>query len=268
MKRQIIKIDEDKCIGCGLCAEACAEGAIQMIDGKARLVSEVFCDGLGACIGECPVDAITIEQREAAPYSERETMERLIPQGMNVVRAHLEHLKSHGQTKLFNEGVAVLQEKKLSLPDLAMQTVKASTPAATLPLMQTTQGGMASKLDSFNPDRTMNWPIQLHLINPDSAVFDNAELVIAADCTAFSLPDFQKNLTPGKVLIIFCPKLDRSNEVYVEKLAAIFAGHDIKSIEILRMIVPCCSGTTMLVKQALERSGKQIPVEEKIVNLP
>lgn len=276
MKRQIIKIDENKCNGCGICATACAEGAIQMIDGKAWLVSEIFCDGLGACIGECPVGAISIEEREAVPYNERETMKRLLPQGMNVVQAHLKHLKSHGQTKLFEEGIAVLRERNFPvpdfdsvLPDAAPDTSPAH--AATLSMASPSQPaacGCPSKLDMFNPNRQMNWPIQLHLVNPDSAVFDNADLVIAADCTAFSVPDFQKNYTQGKVLIIFCPKLDQATEVYIEKLTNIFANHDLRSIEILRMTVPCCGGTTMIVRQALQLSGKQIPVEEKILNLP
>lgn len=275
MKRQIIKIDEEKCNGCGLCAATCAEGAIQMIDGKARLVSEVFCDGLGACLGECPIGAITIEQREAAPYSERETMERLIPQGMNVVRAHLEHLKSHGQTRFFNEGIAVLREKNLPLPEPELELAgtaaqSSSIPAAGLPLASEPKPASAcpSMQNMSGGHRQMNWPIQLHLINPDSTVFDGAELVIAADCTAFSTPDFYQKYTQGKVLLIFCPKLDHAAEAYIEKLAAIFARHDVRSIEILRMVVPCCGGTTMIVEQALQRSGKPIPVVETVVPIP
>ncbi len=256
MQRQIIRIDEEKCNGCGQCAAACAEGAIQMVDGKARLVSEVFCDGLGACIGECPVDAITIERREAAPYSERETLEKLIPQGLNVVRLHLEHLKNHGQQKLYDEGIAVLRKKGIELP-AAPQPLPGLLPLAGRP--SPSPGG----------DRgggTTNWPIQLQLINPDSAVFDEADLVIAADCTAFAYRNFYRDFTLGKVLIVFCPKLDHVAEMYIEKLAAIFSRHAIRSITLLRMLVPCCGGTSMILKQALALSGKEIPVTEHIVN--
>lgn len=279
MKRQIIKIDENKCIGCGLCASACAEGAIQMVDGKARLISEVFCDGLGVCLGECPVDAITIEQREAAPYSERETIERLLPQGVRVVTLHLEHLKNHGQMKWHDEGVAVLREKGIAIPGVTDTPDSPRTPTTTGETMSppdeskecgcphATQQALnqaAAPQPAGQP--LTNWPIQLQLINPNSDVFDKADLVIAADCTAFSLPDFYKRFTKNKVLVVFCPKLDRANEHYVEKLAMIFSQHDIRSITLLRMQVPCCGGTAMIVGQALRRAGKEIDVVEYTVH--
>ncbi len=261
MKRQIIKIDEDKCNGCGQCATACAEGAIQMVDGKARLVSEVFCDGLGACLGECPVGAITIEQREAVPYNERETMEKLLPQGMEVVRLHLEHLKNHGQQKLYEEGVAVLQEKGIEIPAV-MKAVNPQPAPAALPLLACPS---SSPCGNAGEAKT-NWPIQLQLINPDSAVFDDADLVIAADCTAFAYSNFYREFTLGKTLVVFCPKLDHVTDLYVEKLATIFSRHAIRSITLLRMLVPCCGGTSMIVKQALAQSGKEIPVSEHVVD--
>ena len=275
MKRQIIKIDEDKCIGCGLCASACAEGAIQMVDGKARLVSEIFCDGLGACLGECPVDAITIEEREAEPYDERKTLENLLPQGLEVVRLHLEHLKNHGQQKLYDEGLAVLKEKGIDVPGLQTSPVTAGT-SSLPPLIPTSCPGLTilpaphhSPLPTAagaSGHEEKNWPIQLHLINPASTVFDRADVVIAADCTAFALADFYRQYTLGKALVVFCPKLDHSTDVYIEKLAAIFSQHDIRSVTILRMLVPCCGGTAMIVRKALELSGKSIPTEEKIVD--
>ncbi len=261
MKRQIIKIDEDKCNGCGQCATSCAEGAIQMVDGKARLVSEVFCDGLGACLGECPVGAITIEERDAVPYSERETMEKLLPQGMKVVRLHLEHLKNHGQQKLYEEGVAVLQEKGIEISTVK-QAVKPRPTPVTLPLMVCPSSSLCGDAGEVKT----NWPIQLQLINPDSAVFDDADLVIAADCTAFAYSNFYREFTVGKALIVFCPKLDHATDMYVEKLAAIFSQHSIRSITLLRMLVPCCGGTAMIVKQALVRTGKDISVSEYVVN--
>lgn len=266
MKRQIIKIDENLCNGCGQCASSCAEGAIQMVDGKARLVSEIFCDGLGACLGECPVGAISIEEREAEPYDERKTLENLIPQGLKVVRLHLEHLKNHGEQKLYDEGLAVLKEKGIELP--APDFVAPSKPSGcpgSMGLPMHTCPSMAAA-PSAGAGGKKNWPIQLQLINPDSAAFDDAELVIAADCTAFSLPDFYRQYTLDKTLIVFCPKLDHATEHYVEKLAAIFSRHDIRSLTVLRMLVPCCGGTSMIVRKALELSGKSISIEEKIID--
>ena len=266
MKRQIIRIDENKCNGCGLCASACAEGAIQMVDGKARLVSEIFCDGLGACLGECPVDAISIELREAEPYDERKTLENLIPQGLKVVRLHLEHLKSHGQQKLYDEGLAVLKEKGIDLPDLGSVPAPTSFDGPGSMSLPIHSGPSMAASPYVGNAKKKNWPIQLQLVNPDSTTFDNADLVIAADCTAFSLPDFYRQYTLGKTLIVFCPKLDHATEHYVEKLAAIFSRHRIRSLTVLRMLVPCCGGTSMIVRKALELSGKDIPVEEKIID--
>lgn len=242
-----------------------------MVDGKARLVSEIFCDGLGACLGECPVDAITIEEREAEPYDERKTLENLIPQGLEVVRLHLEHLKNHGQQKLYEEGLAALKEKGIEVPGLKAESTtskKTSVPLISLPIHQLSEQTVcpsSSQPPKFPGLGEKNWPIQLHLINPASAVFDNADLVIAADCTAFAFPDFYRQYTLDKVLIIFCPKLDHSADTYIEKLAMIFSQHEIRSITVLRMLVPCCSGTSMIVRKALEMSGKNIPLEEKIV---
>lgn len=265
MKRQIIKIDDNLCNGCGQCALSCAEGAIRMVDGKARLVSEIFCDGLGACLGECLVGAISIEEREAESYDERKTLENLIPQGLEVVRLHLEHLKSHGEQKLYDEGLAVLKEKGIELP--APDFVAPSKPSGCPGSMGLPMHACLSMAPpSVGTEGKKNWPIQLQLINPDSAAFDDADLVIAADCTAFSMPDFYQQYTVGKALVVFCPKLDHATEHYVEKLAAIFSRHDIRSLTILRMLVPCCGGTSMIVRKALALSGKSMPVEEKIID--
>ena len=252
MKRQIIRIDEDKCNGCGQCATACAEGAIQMVDGKARLISEVFCDGLGACLGECPVGAIAIEQRDAEPYSEQKTLEKMLPQGVKTIQLHLEHLKNHCQTALYEEGIAFLKEKGVTLPDV---------PKAPFPMVSLPQVAMTPK-----EKPNTNWPIQLQLLNPDAGFFDNADVVIAADCTAFSLPDFYKRFTKNHALIVFCPKLDHATELYIDKLVAIFSRHEIRSLTLLRMVVPCCGGVAMIVEQALKKSGKEIDVIEYTVN--
>ena len=289
MKRQIIKIDEEKCNGCGRCADSCVEGAIQMVDGKARLISEVFCDGLGACLGECPVGAITVEQRESQPYDERQTIRKLVLQGEHVVALHLEHLRSHGQKKYYEEGIETLAEMGISVPDA--ETLKSAREAtsASSRKMNTGEKQMSQEEKSSSPcgcphatqeamekvratskstarDGMTNWPIQLHLLNPDSTVFDDADLVIAADCTAFALPDFYKRFTKNRVLIIFCPKLDDATDVYVEKLAEIFTQHQIRSITVLRMLVPCCGGTSMIVRESLERAGQNLDIVEYVVN--
>ncbi|MCL2349235.1 MAG: 4Fe-4S binding protein [Planctomycetaceae bacterium] len=294
MKRQIIKIDEEKCNGCGRCAESCVEGAIQMVDGKARLISEVFCDGLGACLGECPVGAITVEQKESQPYDERQTIRRLVPQGEHIVALHLEHLRSHGQKKYYEEGIETLGEMGIPVPGI--ETLKSAREAASVSSQKVTSQKVntgekqMSKEEKSSPscdcphatqeamekvratskstarEGMANWPIQLHLLNPDSTVFDDADLVIAADCTAFALPDFYKRFTKNKVLIIFCPKLDQATDIYVEKLAEIFTQHQVRSITVLRMLVPCCGGTSVIVREAIKHAGQNLDVVEYIVN--
>ena len=288
MKRQIIKIDEEKCNGCGRCADSCVEGAIQMVDGKARLISEVFCDGLGACLGECPVGAITVEQRESQPYDERQTIRKLVLQGEHVVALHLEHLRSHGQKKYYNEGIETLAEMGIPVPDTeslkpACESASALSQEMITGEKQMSEGEESSSCDCPHVTRDVvgkvhmtskstvregmiNWPIQLHLLNSDSTVFDDADLVIAADCTAFALPDFYKQFTKNKVLIVFCPKLDHATDAYVEKLAEIFTQHRVRSITVLRMPVPCCGGTPMIAREALKRAGQNPDIVEYIVN--
>ncbi len=272
MKRSIIRIDPDRCNGCGACIPGCPEGALQVIDGKARLVSDLFCDGLGACLGTCPQGAIEVEEREAEPYDERLVMANIVPQGENTLRAHLRHLKGHGELGLLAEAEAYLREKGLAVPDLEEKSEKhghgsaSGCPGSQLrdrrheapPSAAPTPGG-ASAL------RT--WPVQLHLLNPQAALFDHADLLVAADCTAFACGAFHADFLAGRVPLIFCPKLDGAAEEYADKLTAILAGHDIRTITVVRMEVPCCGGTSALVRTALARSGKTVPVREVVVGL-
>jgi NAD-dependent dihydropyrimidine dehydrogenase PreA subunit len=267
MKRQIIKIDETKCNGCGVCIPNCPEGAIQMIDEKARLISDLFCDGLGACIGECPQGAIFIEEREAEPYNESRVMlENIIPKGMNTIKAHLKHLKEHGETKLLREAQEILKEKKL--------TVDTNDDEGKLPCgCPGTMAKTLKKNESSSESRCRiqselsQWPIQLKLINPSVSYLDNADLLIAADCTAFAHGDFHRDFIRGRITIIFCPKLDQNIDIYIDKLAEIFRNKTIKSITIARMEVPCCGGTEVIVKKALEQVEKIIPTNTKIVKI-
>jgi len=265
MKRQIIKIDEDKCNGCGQCITGCHEGALQLIDGKARLISDLFCDGLGACIGTCPVEAITIEEREAEPYNERIVIENIARQGVNTVKAHLHHLKSHGEMNFYNQALDYLKEAGYDM----CQFKEDEAPGCGC-------GGGNPKTISKAPAHSeagnlstelRQWPVQLHLINPMAAYFDNAELLISADCVPYAYADFHRRFLKNKIVITLCPKLDRDIDRYVEKLAAIFSNHTIKSVNIVRMEVPCCGGTEMIVQKALEQAGKMHFVKINIVSI-
>ncbi|MDP8262496.1 MAG: 4Fe-4S binding protein [Candidatus Ancaeobacter aquaticus] len=267
MKRKIIRIDEEKCNGCAQCAKGCPEGAIQMINGKAKLVSEIYCDGLGACIGDCPVDAITIEEREADQYSERKTMENIAAQGNDVIKAHLKHLKDHGETVYFNEAVTYLEEKGIDVPEYENK----NSGHSACPGIKTMEFDPQARSKSDAPVSTHSeltqWPIQLHLINSNAPYFQNAELLVAADCVAFSYGNFHQKFLKGKKLIMFCPKLDSGIDSYIEKLTEIFKNNEIKSITIAHMEVPCCSGTIKVVEEALKRSGKNVIIKEYNVSL-
>ena len=253
MKRQIITIDQDKCNGCGECVTGCPEGALQMINGKAHLVNDLFCDGLGACIKGCPVDAISIEEREADSYNERMVMDRIIAAGPDVIKAHLKHLYEHIQKEFLDIAIQVLKEKNLEIPDYMSPIM----PCNCNGNHEEKKGSGVQHNDSF----IANWPVQLQLINPYAGNFKNSDLLIAADCTAFAHPDINKRFMKDKQTIIFCPKLDHVAEQYIEKLAMIFKDQEIKSITILRMEVPCCGGVELIVQKALEKAQKYIFVK-------
>lgn len=225
-KREIIQIDEDKCDGCGLCVTGCAEGALAIIDGKARLTSDVYCDGLGACLQHCPKDALQIIVREAPEFDEKS------------VQAHL----GHGGHQAKKEPPATLA---CGCPGSLVQELK--------PMSQVAPGGPAV------PSALRNWPLQLHLVPTKAPFFDRAGLLIAADCTGFTLTGLHKDFLPGRSLIIACPKLDQT-ESYGVKLAEIFRQNSIAEITVLYQTVPCCFGLVHLVKLALAASGKSIPL--------
>lgn len=281
MKRKIIRIDAEVCNGCGQCLPNCPEGALQLIDGKARLVSDLFCDGLGACIGTCPLGAIHVEEREAAPYDEKQVMANIATQGTNVIRAHLDHLAAHNELKYLEQARQYLRDRSMPLPDQSgPPSRRAQEPAAAA---QETHGCPGSsqhdRRDSAPRHVTREpairpmdselrtWPVQLQLLNPQAPFFDDANLLIAADCVPFAYAPFHDDFVKGKIPVIFCPKLDRTSEQYLEKLAAIFTLHPIRSLHVVHMEVPCCSGTTALVRQALTQSGKQIPLHEYTISL-
>ncbi|MFN2165397.1 MAG: ATP-binding protein [Anaerolineae bacterium] len=264
MQRQIIRIDEAQCDGCGICCEGCPEGALQLIDGKARLVSEITCDGLGACVGECPQGAIMVETREAAPYDERATLANIIPQGANTIRAHLKHLYEHGQTALLAQALAHLEEQGIPAPDYMGKPVPACPGSAPrsfhrLPAKGELREGIASQLSQ--------WPIQLHLISPLNPDFRGADLILAADCVAFTMADFNQRFLPGKKLAIACPKLDQGMDMYRDKLTALVDQGGINTISVMIMEVPCCGGLLRVAQAAVARASRKVPVKAVVIGL-
>ncbi len=262
MERQIIRIDEEKCDGCGLCAKGCPEGALQMIDGKARLVSEITCDGLGACIGECPRGAIAIETREAEPYDERRTLDNLLPMGANTLGAHLRHLRDHGQAAYLEQAEAYLRELGVALPVPAPAKAHAcpgSAPRTLAPRAAAAQEGLASQLGQ--------WPVQMHLISPQNPVFHQADLLLAADCVAFALPDFNQKYLPGRKLAIACPKLDSNQEIYLAKLTALIDEAEVNTITVMIMEVPCCGGLLRTAQLAAQRARRKVPIKAIVVGV-
>ncbi|MDX9866628.1 MAG: 4Fe-4S binding protein [Kiritimatiellia bacterium] len=233
MKRKIVTIDEGLCNGCGLCVSACHEGALQMVDGKARLVSDSYCDGLGDCLPECPTGAIRIVEREAAAYDEA------------AVAANLAAAKPAAA------GNAPPPAQPLSggCPGrMARAIARPPQPAAAAP--------DAPQANAPVPALT-NWPVQIKLVPVNAPYLHHAALLIAADCTAFAYPDIHRRFMTNKVTMIGCPKLDEGD--YTEKLTAILQANDIRSVTVLRMEVPCCAGIANAAKQALINSGKMIP---------
>lgn len=226
--RKIIRIDAEKCDGCGLCSEACAEGSIQMIDGKARLVNESHCDGLGACIGECPQGAIVLEEKRADPYDDRSAHQH---------KAHKKHV----------------DETKCSCP--SMQVAQFDRKAA----------GVASRCE-HSQSMLAHWPVQLALVPPEAPFLREAELLLVADCVPFAYADFHRDFLNGKFVLVACPKLDDA-QAHLDKLILILRKSTIKGITVVRMEVPCCSGLTAIAKQALKLSQKDIPLKEVVIGI-
>ncbi|MGI6621855.1 MAG: 4Fe-4S binding protein [Acetivibrionales bacterium] len=231
MKRSIIKIDEEKCNGCGLCIDACHEGALKLINGKARLISESYCDGLGACLPECPTGAISIEEREAEAFDEE------------AVKANMERMK---QQKAQQEA---LKSMPCGCPGSRAKVIERKPSAP----VYKAYSGMNEKPVS----QLRQWPCQIKLVSPQAPYFEGAHLLVAADCTAYAYANIHEDFMRNRITIIGCPKLDDGD--YSDKLAAILSYNDIQSLTVLRMEVPCCSGLANAAKNALIKSGKMIP---------
>ncbi|MFA5287777.1 MAG: 4Fe-4S binding protein [Bacteroidales bacterium] len=217
IKRTIVKIDEKRCNGCGICVTGCHEGALQIVDGKAVILREDYCDGLGACIPECPQGAISLEEREAEPFDEKAVLERT-----------LQPLSEHESNPPGKNELQPLQ-------------VLATRP--------------------------VQFPVQLHLINPHNNIFKGADVLLAADCTAYTAPDFHTRYLKNKLLVIACPKLDSNRDTYVDKLAQMIGNTGIETLTVLIMEVPCCGGLLEIVKKAREKCSRYIPVKKVMLTI-
>lgn len=246
--RNIVKIDEEKCNGCGKCVNACAEGAIQLINGKAKLVRDDYCDGLGDCLGSCPQDAITIEQREAQCFDE------------TAVEKHLANQKQ--KTQQTNQ-TAAKEKLPCGCPSTFAKTIERDV-AQDNPVKQNSQNEKC--LTEPNPSQLSNWPVQLMLLSPNAAYLQQSDLLFAADCVAFAVGDFHKRFLNGKTLAVACPKLDET-DIYIEKLKDIIANNDLNSITVVHMEVPCCSGMTRLVEKAIRQLNSNMTFEDITVSL-
>jgi len=227
VKRSIVKIDEEKCDGCGSCVPSCAEGALRIIDGKAKLVSEVYCDGLGACLGECPQGAITIEERTAEEYNEEAT------------KVHLEEM---------------IQEEE---PAVGCD----STNVAQFVESGTDVNEMVSRRSLLG-----HWPVQLTLVPATAPFLQDADLVIAADCVPFAYPGFHHDFLKDHALVVACPKLD-DFQAHLARLTEILKQSSVNSLKVVHMEVPCCSGLVYMARQAIQQSGKDIPMEEITIGI-
>ncbi len=246
-KRKIVEIDQSKCNGCGLCVSACAEGAIQIVDGKARLVSEVYCDGLGACLGHCPQDAIRIIQRDAAPFDQQ------------AVERHLAALAACDAATRRHDpsGHKSLAQHSGGCPGLAVISLGQQAVASA----EIAQQGPSAAHSALG-----NWPVQLKLVPPHAPYLSGAELLLAADCVPFAQADFHQRFLPGRVLLVGCPKLDDA-QFYVEKLAAILQTARPRSLTVVHMEVPCCTGLVRIAQAAVRAAGAELLLHEATVSI-
>lgn len=283
MIREIVKIDEDLCNGCGDCVPNCHEGALQIIDGKARLISELMCDGLGACIGHCPMGAITIEEREAEEYNEEIVIAEMVRSGKNTVFAHLKHLQEHGETGFLNIALNYIKANREQMPfkisevhELLHGKKEEHSHGNQAPGC----GCAGSAPQSFNaggfkmavpagdvPSELTQWPVQMHLINPAASYFNGADLLVAADCAAFSYGNFHNHFIKGKKLVIACPKLDQGKDIYVQKLVKLIDDARVNTITVVIMEVPCCGGLSQMVQMATQMASRRVPVKEVVIGI-
>lgn len=242
--RQIIEIDEELCDGCGDCVSACAEGAIQLVDGKAKLISDSYCDGLGACIGDCHAGAIRIIEREADGYDEA---------------AVAVHLESRGR------GRGPELPPALNLVNPSFAGGGGGCPGARAQVLQPAPHAVPDGDQAPMASRLRHWPIQLHLVPPTAPFFQGADVLVAADCVPFAVADFHRRYLEGRSLAIACPKLDHNQEIYLQKLTAMIDVAGIASIHVVVMEVPCCGGLVRLVEEASRLAERRVPIRCTVI---
>lgn len=278
MKRKIITIHEELCNGCGICVDACHEGAIELADGVARLVSDSYCDGFGDCLPECPMGAIEMIEREAADYDDEAVKKRMAERqaGAGIGREHrVGGEYGHGGGGPLGHGGSGTHDHAAhpghghggcpgSMAQLFRRGEQAPVTADTRTEASASAGSAAG--EAQRPSELRQWPIQIHLVNPANPYFDGANLLIAADCTAFAYGDFHRDFIKNHITLIGCPKLD-DNAYYAEKLTDILRQHEIRSITVVRMAVPCCGGIVQAVKRAMLASETIVPYREVTISL-
>ena len=282
MIREIVKIDEKLCNGCGDCVPNCHEGALQIIDGKARLISELMCDGLGACLGHCPQGAITIEKREAEEYDEVVVIAQMIKSGKATVFAHLKHLQEHGETGFLNEALNYIKANRDEMPfkisevhellhgekkEHTSQNAAGCGCAGSAPQSFEVAGiKMAAPVGEV-PSALTQWPVQMHLINPAASYFAGADLLVAADCAGFAYGNFHNDYIKGRKMVIACPKLDQGKDIYVQKLVRLIDESKVNTITVVIMEVPCCGGLMQMVQMASQIASRKVPVKEVVISI-
>lgn len=273
MVREIIEIDEELCVGCGNCVPNCHQGALQIIDGKARLISDLMCEGIGVCVGHCPTGAMTIEKREAEPYDEAGVMDKITAGGPNVIRAHLDHLRQHGQSDYFAQAVAYLAARGIPNPLNGSHEAHAGgcpgSAARTLGAAPAEGHGVQGEpaRPAARTSELRQWPVQLHLLNPAAPYLRGADLLLAADCSAYAAGDFHGEFLRGKALAIACPKLDDGQQSYVDKLTRMIDESRINTLTVLIMEVPCCGGLLQIARTAAARAERRVPIKAMVLSL-
>jgi ferredoxin len=236
VNRKIIEIDEELCDGCGLCVPSCAEGALEIVNGKAKLVAEVYCDGLGACLGECPTGALSVTEREAEEFDE--------------------------------EAVEEFLNIKAKETPAQEETMACGCPSSQIQAFPPTGAceGANQPVSQEREDSTLaHWPVQIKLVPPTAPFLKRADLLVAADCTSVAYPNFHRDFIKGKAVMVGCPKLDNAEE-YVQKFADVFNAAGVKSVTVVVMEVSCCQGLPVIVQKGMEKAGKKIPMEKVVIN--
>lgn len=268
MLRDIIIIDEEKCNGCGLCVPNCPEGALQVIDGKVRLVSDLLCDGLGACVGECPLGALKVEKMDVPPYDEKKVMENIVKAGENTIKAHLKHLYEHNQMDYLEIAIKYLEKKNLKIPEYKEDknmNFMGGCPGSQM--FDFRDEEVKEELSYKNISQLRQWPIQFHLVSPEAPYYNRADVLIAADCTAFTYGNFHNDFLKGKAIAIACPKLDENQEVYVKKIKDMVEISKVNTFTVFIMQVPCCRGLLDIVKEGVEKSSRKVPIKYVVIGL-